>query len=139
MAIAGVNNWAVVVAAVVSFLFGGIWYGFFARQWLAALGKTEEELKSAGSVLTPMVIAFAAQLAMAWMLALFIVNLAAGHPTLSSGLLTGFLTWLGFVVTTQLVNDSFQMQRRTLTMIDTGHWLGVLLLQGAVIGIIGGR
>jgi hypothetical protein len=29
------------------------------------------------------------------------------------------------------------MQRRVLTLIDAGHWLGVLLIQGALIGWMG--
>jgi hypothetical protein len=35
------------------------------------------------------------------------------------------------------VNHVFTNQKPALTAIDTGHWLAVLLLQGAVIGAFG--
>jgi hypothetical protein len=41
------------------------------------------------------------------------------------------------VITTLAVNHAFQGSKRALTLIDGGHWLGVLLLQGAVIGLMG--
>lgn len=41
-----INYLAVLVAAIVGFGIGGPWYGFFARPWLAAIGKTEAEVKS---------------------------------------------------------------------------------------------
>ncbi|MEQ1710893.1 MAG: DUF1761 family protein, partial [Hyphomicrobium sp.] len=46
MSFAGVNYLSIVLAAVASFLFGGIWYGVLAKPWLRALGKSDAELKS---------------------------------------------------------------------------------------------
>lgn len=46
----------------------------------------------------------------------------------------GGLIAVGFVLTTLVVNHTFQQARRTLTLIDGGHWLGVLVIQGAVLG-----
>jgi hypothetical protein len=40
-------------------------------------------------------------------------------------------------MTSLVVNHAFQGVRRTLTLIDGGHWLGVLLIQGAIIGWFG--
>ena len=37
-----------------------------------------------------------------------------------------------------LVNHRFQGQGWKLTLIDAGHWLGVLLVMGAVLGLFGG-
>jgi len=45
--------------------------------------------------------------------------------------------WLGFIATTQTVNYSFGKRPLKLLLIDSGHWLVVLLLQGAVIGFMG--
>lgn len=38
------------------------------------------------------------------------------------------------VITTMAVNHAFQGQRGALTLTDGGHWLGVLLIQGAILG-----
>ena len=54
-----------------------------------------------------------------------------------TGLITGALCWLGFIGTTLMVNDGYQGNRWALTAIDGGHWLGVLLIQGAIIGWMG--
>jgi hypothetical protein len=45
--------------------------------------------------------------------------------------------WLGFVITTLAVNYSFGQRRPMLTVIDGIHWLGVLVIQGAIIGAMG--
>ena len=52
-------------------------------------------------------------------------------------MITAAFMWLGFVITTLSVNNAFQGAKPALTVIDGGHWLGVLLLQGAIIGLMG--
>ncbi len=74
---------------------------------------------------------------MACMLAGLIGHMAkAGLPAnLKNGLITAFLIWFGFILTTLVVNHQFQMQKLMLTLIDGGHWLGVMLIQGAILGL----
>jgi hypothetical protein len=74
---------------------------------------------------------------MAWVLAGVIGHLGPGEVTLRNGIISAAFVWLGFVITTLTVNNAFQRARWALTLIDGGHWLGVLLLQGAVIGLMG--
>ena len=138
MAFAGINYWAVVAAAVAGFLFGGVWYGVLARPWMAAIGKTQDEIKKTG-MLVPMVISAVALLVMGWVLAGIIGHLGPGQVTLRNGLISGAFCWLGFVATTIVTNHAYQGAKRELTAIDAGHWFGVLLVQGAVIGLIGIR
>ena len=139
MHFAGLSLFAIVLAAVVSFMFGWLWYGIlFPKQWMAAAGKTEADLKAQGGPTpTPFVISFVALLVMAWVLAAVIGHLGPGAITLRSGVIAGALMWLGFVATTLAVNHTFQGAKPVLTLLDGGHWLGVLLLQGAVIGWLG--
>jgi hypothetical protein len=139
MHFAGLSLFAIVLAAVISFMFGWLWYGIlFPKQWMAAAGKTETDLKAQGGPTpTPFVISFVALLVMAWVLAGVIGHLGAGAITLRSGVIAGALMWLGFVATTLAVNHTFQGAKPILTLLDGGHWLGVLLLQGAVIGWLG--
>jgi hypothetical protein len=139
MQFAGLNYFAIVVAAIVSFMFGWLWYGvLLSRQWLDAVGKSEAEIKGKGGPSPlPFVIAFIAQLLMAWMLAGVVGHLGPAEVTLRNGVISAAFVWLGFVITTLAVNNAFQGAKSTLTLIDGGHWLGVLLLQGAVIGLMG--
>lgn len=103
---------------------------------MATLGKTEEEIKANMSPV-PYVIAAIAQLLIAFMLAGVTGHLGTDMTTVRKGLITAFFIWLGFIVTTMAVNHAFQGAKRSLTVIDSGHWLGVLLVQGLVIGVFG--
>ncbi|MDX2159417.1 MAG: DUF1761 domain-containing protein [Hyphomicrobiaceae bacterium] len=136
----GLNYWAVLLAAVASFVFGGVWYGGLSRQWMAAADLTEDEIRGeAGPSPWPFIVTFLAQVVMALMLAGIVLHLArAGIPvSLRSGMISAFCIWLGFIVTTLVVNHQFQMQKPMLTLIDGGHWLGVMLIQGAILGFMG--
>jgi hypothetical protein len=137
MTFSGVSYLAILVAAVASWLIGAAWYMALAKPWMAAIGKTEADLKGPSGRPSPIpfIISFAAELVMAWTLAGIIGH--AGRVTVANGLISGFLVWLGFVATTMLVNHSFGRQKPALTVIDGGHWLAVLLVQGAVIGAFG--
>ena len=136
MTFSGINVLAVLVAAVGGWLLGAVWYRAFGKPWLAALGKTMEELvaPSGRPSPVPFVVAFVALLAMAAVLAVFVGQ--SGSATIGRGLLVGFLAWLVFVVTSMSVNHGFTNQKPALTAIDGGHWLAVLLLQGAIIGAL---
>jgi hypothetical protein len=137
---AGLNPWMLPLAAAVSFVFGGIWYGLLSKPWMAAAKLSEEQIKGTGGPSpAPFVITYIAQLLMAWMLAGLILHMVkAGLPAnLRNGLITALFIWVGFVATTLVVNHRFQMQSWTLTFIDGGHWLGVLLIQGAILGMWG--
>ncbi len=136
MSFAGLNYFAIILAAVASFVFGGVWYNVLSRQWMAASDRRLEDIK-AGSNVAPYAIAFVALLVMAWMLAGVVGHLGAREVTFRNGVISGLLVWAGFVATTLIVNHSFQGAKRALTLIDGGHWLGVLLVQGAIIGVMG--
>jgi hypothetical protein len=58
-------------------------------------------------------------------------GLAAASPT--DVLRTSVILWVGFVLTTLAVNHAYQAQKRSLTVIDGGYWLGVLLIEGIVL------
>jgi Protein of unknown function (DUF1761) len=125
MAFAGINYIAILVAAVAGWIAGAVWYMALAKPWMAAVGTTREQIDAAkqrpGASL-PFVFAFAANVIMAWVL---------------DGVISGAFCWLGFVITTMLVNNSFAMRSRMLLLIDGGHWLVVLMLMGAIIGAMG--
>lgn len=138
MTFAGMNYLAIVGAAVAAFFFGGAYYGALSSAWLSAVGKSREEIQKTGMAV-PLVITAIALLVMAWVLAGIIGHLGSGQITLKNGLISGFMCWLGFVVTTVSTNHAYQGAKGSLTLIDSGYWLGVLLIQGAIIGYWGVR
>lgn len=132
MVFAGINYLAVVIAAAVGFAASAIWYKTFGNAWLVAQGRAPEDTTPKPG---PFVVAGIAQLLMAYMLAGVLGHL--GAVNMQNGIIGAAFIWLGFVATTIAVNDSFQGARATLTFIDAGHWLVVLALMGAVIGLFG--
>jgi Protein of unknown function (DUF1761) len=137
---AGMNYLAIVIAAVVAWLAGAGWYMTFGRTWMAALGITPEKMEEAkrqpGAYL-PFIYAFVAELVMAWVLAGVLGHLGPAQVTFRNGIISGALCWLGFVITTMVVNNGFARRDWRLLLIDGGHWLLVLVLIGAIIGAMG--
>jgi hypothetical protein len=138
MAVAAISYIAVVVAAIAGWLFGSLWYGLLGSRWQAALGKTKAELMPAGRPpLGAMLWSAVALVVMAYVLAGSIAHLGPGNVTLRNGLISGAIIWVGFLATSLVTMHRYQRAAWSLTLIDAGHWLGVLLLQGAIIGAFG--
>jgi hypothetical protein len=136
MAFAGLNYLAILIAAAAGFAFGAAYYMTLSRPWLAAIGMTKEQLAGKRSP-APFIVSIVALLVMAWVLAGTIGHLGPGQVTLKNGVISALFLWLGFVITTLSVNYAFGQRKPTLTVIDGIHWLGVLVIQGAVIGTMG--
>ncbi len=79
-------------------------------------------------------VTFVSELIMTWVMAGVIGHLGTGQVTLWNGVVSAAFLWLGFMVTTMAVNHRYQFYGWDLTVIDGGHWLGVALIMGAVIG-----
>ncbi|MCP5083787.1 MAG: DUF1761 domain-containing protein [Alphaproteobacteria bacterium] len=131
MEFTGINYLAVLGAAVAAFMFGAAWYGGLSKQWMAAMELSEPPKPN------PMIYAltFVCQLVIAWVLAGVMGHLS--QISVTGGMISAFFVWLGFVATTLIVNHRFQDASWSLTIIDGGHWLGVLMIMGIVIGLIG--
>ena len=136
MTFAGLNYLAVLIAAVAAFAWGAAYYMTLSRQWLAAVGMTKEQLGEKRSPV-PFAISFVALLVMGWVLAGTLGHLGPGQVTLKNGIISALFLWLGFVVTTIFVNNAYPGRKYSLSLIDSIHWLGVLVIQGAIIGALG--
>ncbi len=134
MDFAGINIFSVLLAGFAGFATGAIWYTVLSKQWIKAVGLTPEETKPKPFLL---INALICQGVMAFVLAGVIGHLGTGNINLKNGLISAFFVFFGFVLTTQLVNHRFQKKPWSLTLIDCGHWLAVLFIQGAIIGLIG--
>jgi len=142
MTFAGINYLAILIAAVVGWLSGAVWYSALGERWVKAQGKTVEEfhahraaIKGTPAAWLPFALAFVADLVMAWVLAGLVGHM--GSVTIRSAVISALLAWAGFVLTTIVVNYSFGGRSYRLAAIDSGHWLIVLVLMGAMIGWMG--
>jgi hypothetical protein len=142
MTFAGLNHLAILVAAILGWLTGAVYYMALGTQWVAAQGSTMEAfkarqaaLRSTSAAWLPFALAFLANLAMAWVLAGLVGHL--GAVTVRSAVISALFAWGGFVVTTILVNNAFSGRSYALTAIDAGHWLLALIAMAVVIGWMG--
>ena len=139
MSFSGLNILSVLLAAVAAWLFGAAYYMALSKPWMRASGwrSKEEMLTAAGGKMSPLpfVISFVAELVMAYFLTGLIAHL--GEVNIWRALVSAFFIWLAFVATTIAVNHRYMMKPWSLTVIDAGHWLGVLLVMGLVIGAFG--
>ena len=138
MTFAGVNYLAILIATIAGFAFGAAYYMSLSKPWLAAIGKTKEQIaaEGKGSPL-PFIISIVALAVMAVVLAGTIGHLGTGQMTLRNGVITALFMWVGFVITTMAVNNAFGQRKASLSVIDGIHWLGVLVIQGAIVGAMG--
>lgn len=133
MNFAGLNWMAIFIAALLGFGFGAVWYGVLGKLWMKAAGLTQEAVKANPSPL-PFIWAALANLVMAFTMAGLMAHMVVD---LRHGMITAAFIWGGFLFPSLLVNYAFQMRPINLTLIDAGHWLGVLLVISAVIGYMG--
>ena len=132
------NVTSMLIAAIAAWIFGAIYYTVFSKAWIAARGETMESMKAkmAGksglAKAAPFIISFIAEILMAGALQGILFHSAMN--TVRQGIIAGALIWLGFVVTTLGVNNAYQGHTLKHTAIDLGHWLGVLIIIGAIIG-----
>jgi hypothetical protein len=135
----GSVNWlAVAVCVVASIVIGSIWYhpAVFYKPWLATLGRKWEDRPGAGAAGGAMVgmyvFTIIAALVEAVALAFILQNMGAHGAAAGAG--AGFMIWLGFVATTNLVNKLFSGQGWKGWLIEAGNHLVYLLVAGAILG-----
>ncbi len=104
-----------------------------SKQWLDAVGKTKEQL---GVGYTPFIWSAVVELVMAYVLAL-ITPLLMGGVSIGAAIQVAVLMWVGFVITTLIMNHRYEGMKWSLTVIDGLHILGVLVIQGVALGIFG--
>jgi len=126
-------NWAaVVVAAVVYFLLGGVWFTLFRDAWLAGIGKTMADFDTSGWAGAPYLISFVCNLIMAYGLARLAGYLGV-HSALGGAKLGAFI-WFAFVATTWLTEYAFEQRSAQIFGINTGYPLIGLAIMGAILG-----
>lgn len=126
------NYIAVVVAAVVYWLLGAVWYGFlFSKAWMALEHVSPEQAASMNPVL-PYVITFVLNLVIAFVLAQICAWRNAN--TAARGAALGILIWIGFIGPITYTTHMYEMRPVQLFAINQFYSLVGLALMGAILG-----
>jgi len=138
------NYLAVLVAAIVIFALGGLWYSpaLFMKKWIALQNKTEEQMRAEAAAANMPVLyisAFVTALLTALVMAHLLGHLAAAvdphlHPSAAHGAMFGFVCWLGFAAPTSYGTAIFSGKPKQLWLIDSTYNLVAFVLAGAILG-----
>lgn len=129
-ALSNINWLSVIVAAVSSFMVGGLWYGpLFGRAWMDSFGFTEDYLAQRNM---PKVFGFSLILALvaAFNLEMFI----GAEADLAFGLFAGFAAGLGWVAAFLGILYLFEKRSLKAFLINGGYCVVALTLMGAILG-----
>jgi hypothetical protein len=126
------NYIAVVVAAVVYWLLGAVWYGFlFSKAWMDLEQLSPERAASVNLVLT-YVITFVLNLVIAFVLAQICAWRNAN--TAARGAALGILIWIGFIGPVTYTTHMYEVRPVQLFAINEFYSLVGLALMGAILG-----
>ncbi len=130
-----INYLSVIVAAIVGFVIGWLWYGpLFGKTWAGLMGWSGEQMKAkmAESMTQTMVVAFVGQLVMAYVLAHFVV---VWNVTEYAGAFQlAFWSWLGLVAPVLLGQILWESKPTKLYLINVFHYLVVIYAMVLVLG-----
>jgi hypothetical protein len=127
-----INHFAVVAAAIVTFVIGGVWYSplLFHKAWMDANGFMDADLKktSMGKIFG---LSFIFSLIMAYNLAAF---LAAPDTTVLWGATAGALAGIGWVGLSIGILGLFERRSWKYVMINGGYFGVSFVVMGAILG-----
>ncbi len=126
-----VNVWAVLVATVVYFALGALWYMGLSKPWMAAVGFTRADLERGSS---PVIFGVTFVLEA---VAVFTLAVLLGNTTLSGigdGASLGALVGIGIWFALMSVTFMYESRRPALFLIDGGYHVLALTVAGAILG-----
>ena len=131
-----INYPAVLVAAIIHFMIGGVWYGvIFGNKFIQLIGWTPEKLRQVEtqSHTKEYVFAFLSSLVLVYILAHFVQYTKA--KSAADGIQTAFWLWLGFVVTTQLATVVFEERNLGLYLLNISYQFVACSLAAIILAI----
>ncbi len=122
-------NWlAVLVAALSTFLIGGIWYAIFEKGWMEANNFTKDDLHKRNIALV-FGLSFILAFVMALNLALFI-----GNGDIAFGAIAGFLAGFGWVALGLAIISLFENRSLKYILINGGYMVVSFTVMGIILG-----
>ena len=136
-----INYLAVLVAGIVIFVLGGLWYSpvLFAKRWIALQGRTEEQMRAqaaAANMPVMYVSAFICGLVTALVMAMVLGHMATSvELNAAHGATIGVMCWLGFAATTSYATALFSGKPKQLWLIDSSYNLVSFVLAGMILAV----
>jgi hypothetical protein len=131
----GINYLAVLVATVLSFLLGWLWYSplLFAKPWMAEMGFTKESMDQAmkEGMAKQMVLGFI----IAFVTAFYLAHYIKGGMDMGDAIMWSAGLWAGIVVTTNAADYIWGKRSMKLFIINMGHHLAVFIAVAILLSL----
>jgi hypothetical protein len=130
-----INFWPVLVAAVVAFAIGALWYSpiLFGKEWMALTKTSDSDMSAkASGMWKSYIVHFIATIISFCVLAFIVASTSVSSA--SDGAFLGFFTWLGFVAPIGVSELLWERKPMKLILINTIQVLLGLIIGGAIIG-----
>ena len=128
---------AVIVATLVHFILGGLWYSplLFGNKFLQLINWSPQKLQQmeSESHVKELVIAFFMSLILVYILAHFVQYTKATNAM--GGIQTAFWLWLGFIVTTHVPTVIFEGRSFGLFLINVAYQFVGCALAGIILAV----
>ncbi len=131
-----INLWSILVASIVSFIIGSIWYSpiLFGKEWMTLTGISDGDVQAAKSkgVVKFYILQFIFTIVTFCVLG-FAMSVI-GTNTASDGAFVGLLAWVGFVLPIGAGNIMWEKKPFKLVLINVISMLLTFVIGGAIIG-----
>ena len=134
MQLAELNYWAILLAALSSFMLGGLWYSpvFFVKVWLEGCGLTDLDLQNSDPKLI-YGLAFILSLIAAFVLAF----LLGPDPELIYSTTVGFAVGLGLAASSLGISYIFEQRPLSLFLVNGGYHTFQFILMAVILSVTG--
>jgi hypothetical protein len=124
---------ATLLATVLSFVLGGLWYGpLFARNWMRLVGMTDATLREGFNPAKTYGITFVLAFLMSYVFGMFL----GPNPSMALGVGAGAAAGIFWVAGSLWTNDLFERRPFALTAINSGYHIVKFILIGLSFALI---
>ncbi|RZQ52450.1 DUF1761 domain-containing protein [Pseudoalteromonas phenolica] len=134
MQLAELNYWAILLAALSSFMLGGLWYSpvLFGKTWLEGCGLTELDLQNSDPKLI-YGLAFILSLLAAFVLALIL----GPDPNITQSITIGAAVGIGLASSSLGISYIFEQRPLSLFLVNGGYHTFQFILMAVILSVTG--
>lgn len=132
MDLSQLNYLAIFVAALSTFLIGGLWYSpvLFSKAWMQENSLTEEDLEGGN-----MARIFGGSFVLSFIMAFNLAAFLADSSDLAWGIAAGALVGIGWVAASMGITYLFERKSLKLFLINAGYHALSFMVMGAILGV----
>ena len=127
-----INWFAVLVAALASFIIGWLWYGpLFGKKWMELNGFTKENIQDGGlSMPVILIVNYVATTLAALAIAMFI----GAEADIAFGIFAGIMIAVFWIGTSRLNDVLYEKKPMGLFWINVGYYFVIYSIMGVILG-----